>query len=100
MRLLFLVLFLPFFHVSGREMKPKSSPKLASSSAHAQSRSLDTLLELELVWNRQRGGKGSLRVREVVDALAGAQSQVKTVVVLSFSPIFVTELLPIFRVPV
>eukprot|EP00904_Undaria_pinnatifida_P006467 jgi/Undpi1/2950/HiC_scaffold_14.g06327.m1 len=57
-------------------MKPKSSPKLASSSAHAQSRSLDTLLELELVWNRQRGGKGSLRVREVVDALAGAQSQV------------------------
>lgn len=39
-------------------------------------RSLQTVLELELVWNRQRGGKGSLRVGEVIDALAGKDSQV------------------------
>ncbi|CAM9173245.1 unnamed protein product, partial [Laminaria digitata] len=61
----------------GREMDARSSPKMASSSfVHVQPRSLNTLLDLELVWSRQRGGKGSLRVREVVDALAGPQSQV------------------------
>ena len=58
-------------------MDARSPPKTGSSSfTHVQPRSLNTLLDLELVWSRQRGGKGSLRVREVVDALAGPQSQV------------------------
>lgn len=53
-----------------------SSLARSSSVVPVQPRSLDSLLDLELVWNRQRGGKGSLRVGEVVDALAGPQSQV------------------------
>lgn len=48
----------------------------SSSKVRSQPRSLETLVKMELVWNRQRGGKGSLRVGEVVDALAGPQSQV------------------------
>ena len=44
--------------------------------AQSSTRSLESLMNLELVWNRQRGGRGSLTVGEVMDALAGPQSQV------------------------
>lgn len=54
----------------------RSGERSSSSKVRPQPRSLETLVKMELVWNRQRGGKGSLRVGEVVDALAGPQSQV------------------------
>ncbi|CAN0373609.1 unnamed protein product [Ectocarpus sp. 12 AP-2014] len=38
--------------------------------------SLKGLLDLELVWNRQRGRKGSLRLGEVIEAIAGIDSQI------------------------
>ncbi|CAN0270395.1 unnamed protein product, partial [Ectocarpus sp. 8 AP-2014] len=38
--------------------------------------SLKDLLDLELVWNRQRGRKGSLRLGEVIEAIAGIDSQI------------------------
>ncbi|CAM9625490.1 unnamed protein product [Ectocarpus fasciculatus] len=38
--------------------------------------SLKALLDVELVWNRQRGRKGSLRLGEVIEAIAGIDSQV------------------------
>lgn len=41
-----------------------------------QYRSLKSLGNLQLVWNRRGGGSSSLRVAELVDALAGLQSQV------------------------
>ncbi|CAM9994371.1 unnamed protein product, partial [Ectocarpus sp. 8 AP-2014] len=43
--------------------------------------SLKGLLDLELVWNRQRGRKGSLRLGEVIEAIAGIDSQVLCYVV-------------------
>ncbi|CAM9990199.1 unnamed protein product, partial [Ectocarpus sp. 6 AP-2014] len=38
--------------------------------------SLKGVLDLELVWNRQRGQKGSLRLGEVIEAIAGIDSQI------------------------
>lgn len=82
---------------SGEARRENSSRSSSLQSAHSRRPSLQrepqqqqqrqrprpgtlkALLDLELVWNRQRGGKGSLRVGQVTDARAGMDSQVRTV---------------------
>ncbi|CAM9830483.1 unnamed protein product, partial [Hapterophycus canaliculatus] len=54
---------------SVRSQQPKPQRQVGA-------RSLQSVLDLELVWNRQRGGKGSLRLGEVIEALGGIESQV------------------------
>ena len=66
------------YDLEGRRMSGDGSVSSLPWEVRAQSstRSLESLMNLELVWNRQRGGRGSLTVGEVMDALAGPQSQV------------------------
>ncbi|CAM9526725.1 unnamed protein product [Pylaiella littoralis] len=56
---------------------PPPPPQPQQQQQHdGETSSLNALLGLELVWNRHRGGKGSLRVGQITDVLAGMDSQV------------------------
>lgn len=56
----------------------------SESMVRVHQRAISSLLDLELVWNRQRGGRGRLKLSDVVDAVSGPQSQVRAARVAAY----------------